>query len=147
MSQTEKTGCTARLRSLAPALAALIVFVATPALAQHASACGDKDKRDALRIFLRQHMIGNQPNAEYIRRDSPLPLVHPDSIRYIDDERICERAARVYYRYHLGPRPLRSVSVARVGSVWVVFGEIHIGEWTGVDVYNSDFELIASLAS
>jgi hypothetical protein len=130
-----------------PAYAALLLFAPMALHAQRASPCGDSDKRASLRVHLEQLMRSNDPQTVYVRRDSRLPLVHPDSIRYIDDERICERAARVYYRYRLGPRPLGAVSVARVGNIWVVYGEERIGEWTGLDIYNSDFELVASIAS
>ena len=135
-----------RLRRPAP-LVVLCLAIPTILRAQHASLCGDREKRELLRVHLEQYMVSSEPSMVYARRDARLPLVHPDSIRYIDDERICARAARVYYRYRLGPRPVGSVSVARVGTMWVVYGEERVGEWTGLDIYNSDFELVASIAS
>jgi hypothetical protein len=134
-------------RVLPLAYAALLLFAPTALHAQRASACGDSDKRAFLRAHLEELIRSNDPQTAYVRRDSRLPLVHPDSIRYIDDEQICERAARVYYRYRLGPRPLGAVSVARVGNVWVVYGEERIGEWTGLRIYNNEFELVASIAA
>lgn len=130
-----------RVRSL---VLGAVLLIARVAHGQHASTCGDRDKRETLRAHLAELMLSNESRTAITRREQRLPLVHPDSIVYVDDERICERAARVYYRYRLGPRPLGAVSVARVGDMWVVFGELHIGEWTGLDVYNRDFELVGS---
>src|SRR4051812_12448365 len=96
------------------ALAALLFITPAALHAQHPSSCGDRKKRELLRVHLEGLMRSSDPQPVYVRRDARLPLVRPDSNRYIDDERICERAARVYYRYLLGPRPLGSVSVARV---------------------------------
>ena len=81
------------------------------------------------------------------RRIYRLPLVSPDSIRIITDERICERAARAYYRDRLGPRPLESVTVAQVGDLYAVYGAERAGEWTSLDIYTRDFELIVSVMS
>ena len=122
---------------------ATILLAATPARAQRASLCSDEEKRNWLRFKIEPLMLSADSATAAERRSFRLPLVHPDSIRYIDDERICARAAKVYYQHRPGPMPLRGVSVARVGDMWVVYGENRAGEWTIMDVYNRDFVLVA----
>lgn len=132
---------------LSLALGALILAAPAGLHAQHASACGDDGKRQWLRNTIEPLMLSDDSRSADGLRMFNLPRVHPDSIVYIDDERLCERAAKVYYRYRLGPRPLGSVSVARVGDRYVVYGYERAGEWAIMSVYTLDFRLIASIAS
>ena len=129
------------------ALAALVLASPASLHAQHASACGDDDKRQWLRYQIEPPMLSDDSRSADQLRIFKLPRVHPDSIVYIDDERLCERAAKVYYRYRLGPRPLGSVSVARVGDRYVVYGYERMGEWAVMNVYTLDFRLVASIAA
>src|SRR5688572_28504661 len=94
-----------------------------PAYSQSQSACGDQEKRDWLRNNVRALMQSDDSTTSADRRLHHLSLVHPDSIVFVDDARICERAARVYYRYRLGPRPPHGVAAARVGKLFVVYGD------------------------
>lgn len=129
------------------ALAALVVAAPASLHAQHASACGDDDKRQWLRLRIEPLMLSDNSESVNELRMLHLPRVHPDSIVYVDDERLCERAAKVYYRYRLGPRPLGGVSVARVGDRYVVYGYERAGEWTIMNIYTLDFRLVASIAA
>jgi hypothetical protein len=130
-------------------LVMIAALVAAP-IAVHAQAsgvCSDAEKRQWLRFQIEPLMLSADSATTNLRRAFHLPLVHPDSIVYVDDERICERAARVYYADRLGPRPLRGVSVARIGDRWAVYGENRAGEWTILGIYTRDFELLASIAT
>jgi hypothetical protein len=138
------TAATAVLRF---ALAAMVLAAPASVHAQHASACGDDDTRQWLRFRIEPLMLSDDSRSADQLRTFHLPRVHPDSIVYIDDERLCERAAKVYYRYRLGPRPLGSVSVARVGNRYVVYGYERMGEWTSMEIYTLDFRLVASIAA
>jgi len=114
----------------------------------HPSACGDGLwGREALRFQLQLLMMSTDSSETANRRLHRLPLVSPDSIHIVTDERICERAARAYYRHRLGPRPLGGVTVAEVGDLYAVYGARRAGEWTLLDIYTRDFELIVSVMS
>ena len=76
-----------------------------------------------------------------------LPALPPDSAIVVTDERVCERAARAYYRHRLGPIPAGGVSVIRVGNRYVVYGANRAGEWTIMSIYSDRFEPITNLAS
>ena len=127
------------------AFAGLLGVTALNAHAQRGSPCGTSEKRNWLRFKLEPMMLSADSAAAEGRRSLRLPLVHPDSIVYIDDERICARAAKVYYRDRGGPMPLLGVSVARVGDRFLVYGENRAGEWTIMDVFNRDFEFIGAI--
>ena len=129
------------------ALGVLVAIAPASLHAQHASACGDDDKRDLLRSRIEPLMVSDDSRSVEELRLFNLPRVHPDSIVYIDDERLCERAAKVYYRDRLGPRPLGGVSVARVGNRYVVYGDERAGEWTILNIYTLDFRLLSSIAA
>jgi hypothetical protein len=135
------------LRALLVTLVTLAALSPRATRGQHISVCGDKEKRYWLRFRIEPLMLSTDSATTANRRLYRLPLVHPDSIRYIDDERICARAAKAYYRGNLGPQPLRGVSVARVGDVWVVLGEIHAGEWTSMMIFDRNFDLVASVGT
>lgn len=125
---------------------ALSVVVWSRALtAQRALVCGDLETRATLRRIVQTALIANDPGAVYRLALLRVPRVHPDSVIYVDDERLCERAARAYYRDRLGPRPLGGVSVARVGDMYVVLGENRGGEWLSLVVFNRDFEPVESV--
>src|SRR6476660_9031742 len=93
------------------ALAVLVLITPARLRAQHASACGDDDKRQLLRSRIEALMLSDNAESAAELRMFHIARIHPDSVVYIDDERLCERAAKVYYRYRLGPRPLGAVSV------------------------------------
>ena len=76
-----------------------------------------------------------------------LPALPPDSAVVVTDERVCERAARTYYRHRLGPIPPGGVAVVRVGNRYLVYGDNRAGEWTILSIYSDRFELIANIAS
>ena len=151
------------MRALAFAVAtAILTLAAKPAGAQYGyivpstttrhsltpSACGEgRWGRDALRFRLERLMFAIDSTETAHNRIFRLPVISPDSIRIVTDERICERAARLYYRDHLGPRPLESVAVAQVGDFYVVYGARRAGEWTLMDIYTRDFELIVTVTS
>jgi hypothetical protein len=82
-----------------------------------------------------------------LRREYGLPHLPPDSAVRVTDERICERAARAYYRGYLGPRPLEGVQVVRAGDTYVVYGSRRGGEWVALAFYTREFELIGAFAS
>ena len=128
-------------------LMALLLMAPASLHAQHASTCGDDDKRQWLRSKIEPLMLSDNAESAAELGIMNLPRVHPDSIIYIDDERLCERAAKIYYRYRLGPRPLGSVSIARVGDRYVVYGYERMGEWAIMSVYTLDFRLIASIGA
>jgi hypothetical protein len=134
-----------RTRIIVTALLTLAALAPRTSESQRASVCGDAEKRDWLRSHIEPLMLSADSAASSERRQLHLPLVHPDSIIYVDDERICARAAKAYYRERLGPRPLRGVSVAKVGEMWVVYGEKRAGEWTILGVLNRDFVEVAGV--
>src|SRR5690348_14085997 len=76
-----------------------------------------------------------------------LPALPPDSAIVVNDERVCERAARAYYRHRLGPIPGGGVTVIRVGNRYVVYGANRAGEWTIMSIYSDRFEPITHIAS
>ena len=76
-----------------------------------------------------------------------MPKVPPTSAVLVTDERICERAARTYYRYRLGPIPAGGVTVIRVVNRYAVIGGNRAGEWTILSIYSLQFEDIAHIAS
>jgi len=125
----------------------MLLIGARSAQSQSRAACGEREKRDWLRYNIQALMQSDDSSTSADRRLHHLPLVHPDSIVFVDDARICERAAKVYYRYRLGPRPPHGVAVARVGKLFVVYGDERAGEWTIMNIYTRDFQLVASLAS
>jgi hypothetical protein len=146
LSRSEERRVMARFTSHLVMIAALLAAPVT--VHAHATGvCGDAEQRHWLRAKIQPLMLSADSATTNLRRQFYLPLVHPDSIVYVDDERICERVARVYYADRLGPLPLRGVSVARIGDRWAVLGENRAGEWTILEIYTRDFELLASLAT
>lgn len=126
-------------------LAFLLALPAARLSAQRPTVCGDDRKRETIRGLLDRMMRSDDSTARSSRRTLRLPRVHPDSVIYVDDPRVCERAANVYYRDQLGPRPLHGVAVARVRDLYVVYGYIRAGEWVPLVVYNSAFETLAGI--
>jgi hypothetical protein len=128
-----------------PAL--LLVFVVRPASAQPASRwCRNEGNESRMLSHLREALAGEEEHAATSRRIFRLPDVAPDSVRLVLDERVCERAARVYYRHRLGPMPGGGVEVARVADHYYVYGSNSAGEWTTLSVYTLQFENIANVA-
>jgi hypothetical protein len=76
-----------------------------------------------------------------------MPRVPADSVVLVKDERVCERAARAYYRHRLGPIPAGGVTVVRVANRYAVIGGNRAGEWTILTIYSLDFHDIAHIAS
>lgn len=74
-----------------------------------------------------------------------LPVVPPDSAVLVRDEGTCERAARAYYRYRLGPTPPGGVTVIRIGNRYAVYGAQRGGEWTILSIYSEQFEPITAV--
>ena len=75
-----------------------------------------------------------------------LPRMSPDSVVHVTDERVCELAARAYYRYRLGPVPEGGVAVLKVGNRYAVYGANRAGEWTILQIYSENFEFISGIA-
>jgi hypothetical protein len=75
-----------------------------------------------------------------------LQVVEPEKVRIVTDDSVCARAARVYYRHHLGPLPGTGVAVVEVGEAYAVYGDARAGEWTILMIYNRAWEALASLA-
>ena len=92
---------------------------------------------------LRNVLAGNAIEREQMYA---LPALPPDSAVVVTDERVCERAARMYYRYRLGPIPAGGVAVVRVGNRYAVYGGNRAGEWTILVIFSDRFESIASIA-
>ena len=149
------------MRALTLALATTILTTAAqPAAAQqryrlppfpiryspNPTACGEGLwGRDALRFKLEQLMTAIDSGQIARRRLYKLPAVPPDSIRMVTDPRICERAARTYYRHHLGPLPLEGIAVAEVGDLYAVYGARRAGEWTILEIQTRDFVRVGSI--
>jgi hypothetical protein len=70
----------------------------------------------------------------------------PDSVVHVTDERVCERAARAYYRRELGPMPPGGVAVLRIGNRYAIYGARRAGEWTILEIRSKEFELIMTIA-
>jgi hypothetical protein len=123
--------CTVRTTSIFPLasmrslFATFLVSFCTAALAtpvrldaQQPSACAQPS------AFLDLHerferLIASEDSLNVVfRRNYHLPHLPPDSVLVVTDERICERAARAYYRNYIGPRPLVGVEVLRVGDMY-----------------------------
>lgn len=92
---------------------------------------------------LRKVLDGGAVERERMYSLPPLPS---DSVVRVTDERVCERAARTYYRHELGPIPAGGVVVVRVGNRYAVYGDLRAGEWTILSIYSDQFELISNIA-
>jgi len=83
--------------------------------------------------------------ADMERRLYDLSRLPRDSVIHIVDERLCERAARAYYRHRLGPTPRGGVFVMRIGNRYAVYGANRAGEWTIVSIFSLQFDPIVSI--
>jgi hypothetical protein len=140
-----------RLGSFGPRIVLMPVLLALTAsaiaiFAQRQVACGTDAKRETMRGMLTGIMRSDDSSTRTIRRAYRVLRVDPDSVAYIDDYRICERAAARYYRDMLGRRALRGVAVPRVRDRYIVYGYKRDGEWMVVEVYDSAFRYIATTA-
>src|SRR5262245_6398432 len=84
--------------------------------------------------------------ADMQRRLYDLPRLPRDSVVRVTDERLCERGARAYYRYTLGPTPPGGVFVLRIANRYAVYGAGRAGEWTIVTIFSPQFEPITYIA-
>jgi uncharacterized membrane protein len=98
-------------------------------------------------MHVRSIVSGHGVEADSARRMYSLPELPADSAFIVTDERVCERAARAYYRGTLGPMPVGGVTVIRVANRYVVSGTLRAGEWSISIIYSNRFEPIASIAS
>jgi uncharacterized membrane protein len=98
---------------------------------------------DWIRTVVSKHGI----EADSSRRIYHLPELPADSVVLVTDERVCERAARAYYRHELGPMPAGGVTVIRVANRYVVSGALRAGEWSITTIYSTKFEPIANILS
>ena len=96
-------------------------------------------------MHLRQGLAKTDSAGVRWRRRMLLPDVPPDSALLVSDERVCESAARAYYRYRLGPMP-GGVEVARVADHFYVYGQNRAGEWTILEVFTLQFHSVAGSA-
>jgi len=106
--------------------------------------CGTADQRELLKYHL--YEIARAADSTYIAAsviESP-GRATITRIEIITDQKICERAARVYYRYTLGPVPPEGAAVGRFGDRYGVYGDIHAGEWTILAIFNLKFESLGS---
>lgn len=95
---------------------------------------------------MRELVAGQGAEATATRRLYHLDAAAGDSVVVVSDERVCERAAREYYRHRLGPLPAGGVTVLRIGNRFAVEGAIRAGEWTILTIFSAQFEPIAHLA-
>jgi len=95
-------------------------------------------------MHVRQALANMDSAGVRLRRDMRLPDVPPDSALFVSDERVCEQAARAYYRYRLGPMP-GGVEVARVADHYYVYGQNRAGEWTILTIFTLRFHDVASI--
>jgi hypothetical protein len=112
-----------------------IAALATPVRlgAQQPSACAERSAFPDLHERF-ERLIASEDSANVVfRRNYHLPQLPPDSVLVVTDERICERAARAYYRNYIGPRPLLGVEVLRVGDIYIVYGAKRGGEWAALE--------------
>jgi hypothetical protein len=125
---------------------ALVALAERPAAAQGPARWCHGDLQESWMIGrLRQALTATDSAGVQARRIFALPAVPPDSIRMVTDERVCERAARVYYRFRLGPMP-GGVEVARVTDRYYVYGRNRAGEWTIMSVFTAQFHELANVA-
>lgn len=125
----------------------LTIFTVFSVLASHRAAtpwCSPAATASWPLESVRNALAERGPTAEQLYA---LPRVPPDSAIRVTDERVCERAARAYYRYRLGPFPLGGVAVIRIGNRYAVHGDMRAGEWTILSIYSDEFELISSILS
>lgn len=127
-------------------VALLSALSGRPAAAQsRARWCGSNAQSSWMLMQLRQGLAGRDSARARWRQHMLLPDVPPDSAIVITDERVCETAARAYYRYRLGPMP-GGVEVARVADHYYVYGQNRAGEWTILEVFTLQFHSVASAA-
>ena len=120
-----------------------LAFITTPGRAPAQRWCSEPAIAAWPLGGIREVLKGNAIERE---RMYALPALPPDSAIVVTDERVCERAARTYYRYRLGPIPPGGVAVVRVGNRYAVYGANRAGEWTILTIYSDRFEYITSIA-
>jgi hypothetical protein len=127
-------------------IALLAVFSGEPVAAQSpAHWCRNDASNSWMMMHIRQALAYRDSAGVGARRRMLLPEVPPDSALFVSDERVCEQAARAYYRYRLGPMP-GGVEVARVADHYYVYGRNRAGEWTILTIFTLRFHDVASIA-
>ena len=131
----------------------VVLYAASIALptrldAQQPSACRRSSAFMNLRAEMEYWIASDDSLAVTFRRNYQLPHLPPDSVLIVTDERICERAARAYYRNRTGRLPLGGVEVLRIGDIYVVYAPARAGgHWTALAFYTRDFEFISGMLS
>jgi len=127
------------------AVAVVLALSGKPASAQTPIRwCASAAMADGMIGFLRATLAATDSAGVSSRHEYELPDISVDSVQSVSDERVCERAARAYYRYRLGPMPTNGVAVARVGNRYAVYGNRRAGEWTILAIYTLRFEELAN---
>ena len=127
---------------------ATLLVAATPLRAQQPPACSvDRFHRDLVLSKATAVFLDDGAPPMHHRPGYGFPVVPPDSIRLVTEERVCERLAQLYYRSRLGPRSAKGVAVARVGDLYLVYGE---GRPPGsyfdlLGIYTTAFVLVLTL--
>jgi hypothetical protein len=112
----------------------------------HAPSCASPTAEELIASRLREVVTDKGVEADLDRRMYNLPRVPADSVIAVHDENVCERAARAYYRYRLGPMPEGGLIVVRVRSRYAVYGANRAGEWTIMSIFSLAFEPIVNIA-
>lgn len=104
--------------------------------------CGTNEQRESIQRHIHYVMSVVDSTGISINAREDIGQAVTVTIIPVTDEAICERAARIYYRHHLGPFPPVGIGVVRFGDRYGVLGTLHGGEWATLIVYNSRFEPI-----
>jgi hypothetical protein len=126
-------------------IANIAIFRPPPVAAQaQQNWCSTPARRESLRQHLRGFL--KVVDSAGVSWGALLTPGKATSIRLdpVTDQAICERAARAYYRYELGPFPADGIAVVRFGDRYGVLGNIHGGEWALLRIYDLDFHTITN---
>ena len=113
------------------------------------SSCRGRDRHAEFIPNVALHVVtSTDPNVVRSREETHIPVVPPDTIELVTDERVCAAAARAYAGYH--PRAPPSafswpVYLVRVGRVYLVVGPgVKTGEWGTLVVLSDRFAVLSS---
>jgi hypothetical protein len=123
----------------------LVLFL-TPVSAHAPRWCATAEAAAVTRDQLVRVVESDGAMADQSRRVYALPRTTRDSVVLVRDERVCERAARAYYRDRLGAAPGFGVSVVRIHDRYAVYGVERAGEWSILVIYSPEFESIVRIA-
>ena len=114
--------------------------------AQQPSGCRSPAPLHDLRSRIERWISSDDSLDVTFRRNYKLPQLPPDSVVVVTDVALCQRAARVYYREHLGPLPLDGVELFRVGDIYVAWAPARgSNHWSALSFYTRDFVLLSGM--